>query len=116
MFKARFLRQWDGSSDPGLEEAICDRLSFQRFLHLSLTDPVPDATRTGRFRNMLAQTGLGERLSALLAETLYAPGLIVRRGSLIDAALIKAQPRPPRREEPSPAPEAAWRRQGSVWP
>ncbi len=53
MFKALLLQQWHGLSDPGLEEAICDRLSFQRFLSLSLTDPVPDETRICRFRNML---------------------------------------------------------------
>jgi IS5 family transposase len=93
MFKALLLQQWHGLSDPGLEEAICDRLSFQRFLSLSLTDPVPDETRICRFRNMLAQAGLGERLFALLEEQLHAKGLIVRRGSLIDATLIKAQPR-----------------------
>jgi IS5 family transposase len=93
MFKALLLQQWYGLSDPGLEEAICDRLSFQRFLGLSLTDPVPDETRLCRFRNKLAEANLGERLFALLAEQLQAKGLIVRRGSLIDATLIKAQPR-----------------------
>ena len=33
-------------------------------------------------------------------------------GALIDATLIKAQPRPPRRGEPSPDPEADWIRRG----
>ena len=112
MFKALLLQQWYGLSDPGLEEAICDRLSFQRFLGLSLTDPVPDETRICRFRTMLAQAGLGERLFALLEEQLHGKGLIVRRGSLIDATLIKAQPHPPRRGEPSPDPDADWTRRG----
>ncbi len=112
MIKALLLQQWYGLSDPGLEEAICDRLSFQRFLGLSLTDPVPDETRICRFRNLLAQAGLGERLFALLAEQLQAQGLIVRRGTLIDATLIKAQPHPPRRGAPSPDPEADWTRRG----
>lgn len=112
MFKALLLQQWYGLSDPGLEEAIRDRLSFQRFLGLSLKDRVPDETRICRFRNMLAQGGLGERLFALLGEQLDAKGLIVRRGSLIDATLIKAKPRPPRRGEPSPDPEADWVRHG----
>ncbi|HSN22853.1 MAG TPA: IS5 family transposase [Methylomicrobium sp.] len=112
MFKALLLQQWYGLSDPGLEEAICDRLSFQRFLGLSLTDPVPDETRICRFRNMLAQAGLGERLFALLEEQLDAKGMIVRRGSLIDATLIKAQPHPPRKGESSPDPEADWTRRG----
>src|SRR5512137_1031641 len=101
MFKALLLQQWYALSDPGLEEAICDRLSFQRFLGLSLTDPVPDETRICRFRKKLAEANLGERLFAALAEQLDAKGLIVRRGSLIDATLIKAQPHQPRRGESS---------------
>jgi IS5 family transposase len=112
MFKALLLQQWYGLSDPGLEEAICDRLSFQRFLGLSLTDPVPDETRICRFRNKLAEANLGESLFALLEEQLQAKGLIVRRGTLVDATLIKAQPHPPRRGEPSPDPEADWTRRG----
>jgi IS5 family transposase len=108
------LQQWYGLSDPGLEEAICDRLSFQRFLGLSLTDPVPDETRICRFRNLLAQAGLGERLFALLEEQLQAQGLIVRRGSLIDATLIKAQTHPTPKGEPNSDPEADWTRRGKV--
>jgi len=112
MFKALLLQQWYGLSDPGLEEAICDRLSFQRFLGLSLKDPVPDETRSCRFRNMLAQADLGERLFGLLEEQLDAKGLLVRRGSLIDATLVKAQPHAPRKGEASPDPEADWTRRG----
>jgi transposase, IS5 family len=112
MFKALLLQQWYDLSDPGLEEAICDRLSFQRFLGLSLQDPVPDETRICRFRNMLAQADLGERLFILLEEQLDAQGMIVRRGSLIDATLVKAQPHAPRKGEASPDPEADWTRRG----
>jgi len=42
MFKALLLQQWFNLSDRDLSEAIADRLSFQSFLGLSLTDPVPD--------------------------------------------------------------------------
>ena len=112
MFKALLLQQWYGLSDPGLEEAICDRWSFQRFLSLSLKDPVPDETRICRFRKMLAQADLGERLFGLLEEQLDAKGLLVRRGSLIDATLVKAQPHAPRKGEASPDPDADWTRRG----
>jgi transposase, IS5 family len=112
MFKALLLQQWYNLSDPGLEEAICDRLSFRRFLGLSFSDPVPDETRICRFRNLLAEKDLGGRLFAMLAEQLQAKGLIVRRGSLIDATLINAQPRPPRRGQPSPDPDADWTSRG----
>jgi IS5 family transposase len=112
MFKALLLQQWYSLSDPGLEEAICDRLSFQRFLGLSLTDPVPDETRICRFRNKLAGENLGEHLFAMLEKQLQAKGMIVRRGTLVDATLIKAQPHPPRRGASSPDPEADWTSRG----
>src|SRR4030042_1896924 len=104
MFKALLLQQWYNLSDPGLEEAICDRLSFQRFVGLSLSAPVPDETRICRFRNKLAERNLGERLFAMLEEQLQAQGLIIRRGTLVDATLIKDQPPPPRRGGPTGAP------------
>jgi transposase, IS5 family len=112
MFKALLLQQWYNLSDPGLEEAIGDRLSFRRFLGLSFADPVPDETRICRFRNKLAQADLGERLFAMLAEQLTAKRLIVRRGTLVDATLIKAQVRPPRRGEASSDPDAEWTSRG----
>ena len=38
LFKALLLQQWYGLSDPGLEEALVDRLSFRHFLGLSLSE------------------------------------------------------------------------------
>ncbi|MEJ1976325.1 MAG: transposase [Acetobacteraceae bacterium] len=46
--------QWYRLSDPELEEALADRLSFRRFVGLSLQDRVPDETTLCRFRGMLA--------------------------------------------------------------
>jgi IS5 family transposase len=54
MFKALLLEQWYGLSDPGLKEAICGRLSFERFLGLSMQDPFPDETRICWLPNLLA--------------------------------------------------------------
>jgi transposase, IS5 family len=43
------LQQWYCLSDPGLEEALSDRLSFRRFVGLALADPVPDHSTLSRF-------------------------------------------------------------------
>src|SRR3546814_8087483 len=49
MFKALLLQRWYQLSDPGLEEALCDRLSFRRFAGLALEDDTPDhSTKIGR--------------------------------------------------------------------
>ena len=86
--------------DPGLEEALSDRLSFRRFVGLALADPVPDHSTLSRFRAELVRRGLAEPLLAELNRQLDARGLMVRTGTLIDASLVEADGRRPRQGEP----------------
>jgi IS5 family transposase len=95
------LQQWYGLSDPGLEEALSDRLSFRRFVGLALADPVPDHSTLSRFRSELVRRGLTEPLLAELNRQLDAKGLIVKAGTLIDASLVAADSRRPRKGEPA---------------
>lgn len=114
MFRCLLLQQWYRLSDPGLEEALADRLSFRRFAGLALGDPVPDHSALSRFRKQLTGLDLGEKLLAELNRQLDAKGLILRQGTLIDATLVAADARPPRpaREDrparPGADPEAGW--------
>jgi hypothetical protein len=50
MFKVIILQKWFNLSDPEAEAQIYDRLSFRRFLCLSLQDAIPDETTICRFR------------------------------------------------------------------
>lgn len=100
LFKVLLLQQWYGLSDPMAEEAISDRLSFRRFPGLGLRDSIPDETTICRFRGRLAEKGLGEKLLRELNRQLDAKGLLVKRGTLVDASLIEAQTRPPRKGDP----------------
>ena len=85
---------------PGLEEALSDRLRFRRFVGLALADPVPDHSTLSRFRSELVRRGLAERLLAELNRQLDARGLMVKAGTLIDASLVAADCRRPRKGEP----------------
>lgn len=96
MVKALLLQQWYGLSDPGLEEALGDRLSFRRFVGLALDEPTPDHSTISRLRKQLAERGLAERLFAAVGRQLEALGLMVKQGTLIDASLVAAQVKPPR--------------------
>src|SRR3982074_1244513 len=49
MFKALLLAQWYGLSDPALEEALGDRLSFRRVWGVALHQNTPRNSTTGRF-------------------------------------------------------------------
>ena len=90
MFKALLLQQWYGLSDAELESQLGDRLSFRRFVGLALGDPTPDHTTLCRFRNRLIAEGRLEVLFAALDRQLETAGLIVKRGTMVDATLIEA--------------------------
>jgi len=97
LFRAILLQSLYGLSDRELEEALDDRLSFRRFVGLSLEEPVPDHTVLNRFRNRLAGDGLLDKLFAELNRQLEMAGLILKRGTMLDATLIEtAAARPPR--------------------
>jgi len=98
MFKALLLQQWFNLSDRGLAEAIADRLSFQSFLGLSIVDPVPDDTTFTRFRQKLQEKELLKELFSILDSEFDRLGLLVKRGSFIDATIIQAQRKPPSKE------------------
>ena len=95
MLKALLLQQWYALSDADLEEAINDRVSFRKFLGLSLEAPAPDHTTLCRFRNRLAEAGLAAPLFAEFERQLERRGLLLKRGTMIDASLVETVHRPP---------------------
>jgi transposase, IS5 family len=114
MVRALLLAQWYRLSDPELEESLADRLSFRRFVGLSLQDVVPDETTLCRFRNGLASRGLSEQLLVEVNRQLEAKGMIVKAGTIIDATVVQAAVRPPPAgQKTSPHdPEANWLNHG----
>jgi len=109
MFKVLLLQQWYGLSDPMAEEAISDRLSFRRFLGLGLHDTVPDETTICRFRGRLAEKCLTPKLLRELNRQLDGKGLLIKQGTLVDASLVEAHSKPPRKDDTAPKdPDAAW--------
>ena len=73
----------------GREFAILDRLSFMRFLGLSMSDRVPDAKTIWNFRKQLRRKGIIEKLFSLFTEELQKQGLIANEGKIVDASFIK---------------------------
>lgn len=110
MFKALLLQSLYGLSDAELEEALIDRLSFRRFTGLSLSDAVPDHSTICRFRNLLIEQGMLEKLFAELDRQLDKAGLILRRGTMLDATVIETSAVRPDGEGPSSDPDARFTR------
>ena len=62
MFKSLLPQSLYGLSDAELDEAISERWSLSRFVGLGVEEPVPDHTTLCRFRNLLTEAGLLEKL------------------------------------------------------
>ena len=102
-----------GLSERELEEAIGDRLSFRRLVGLSLEETVPDHSSLNRFRNELVRLGLYDQLFAELDKQLEAAGVLLKRGTMLDATVIETVAAPPRPGRKGSDPEAGFtRRQG----
>jgi IS5 family transposase len=101
LFRALLLQSLYGLSDRELEEALKDRISFRRFVGLSLEETVPDHSVLNRFRNTLVAERLLEKLFAELDGQLERAGLMLKRGTMLDATLIEAAAGRPREARPS---------------
>ncbi len=91
LLKIYCLQQWYGLSDPGAEEAIYDRNSFQKFLGIDLlANNVPDETTILNFRRLLEEHRLQTEFFEVVKEILDKKGLIVKNGTITDATIISA--------------------------
>jgi len=117
LLKAIYLQMIYNLSDKGLEEALADRLSFRRFCGYTLEEATPDETTVCRFRNALVEANV---LSACFVEVnrqLDAKGLILRKGTLMDATIVAAASRKPDIRKGKSAslarePAAGWTKKG----
>jgi IS5 family transposase len=89
MFKILILQRYYNLSDEQIEFQINDRLSFMRFLDLTIADDIPDSRTVWHFREQITDLGLVAELFALFLETLNALGLIVNEGKIIDASFVE---------------------------
>jgi IS5 family transposase len=95
MFKIVLLQQWHTLSDPAAEEAVRDRLSFRLFGCLPLDMETPDHPSIWRFRQTIDKLGASAALLAEVNRQLDARGLVIKRGTLVDATLIAGVVRGP---------------------
>ena len=99
MFKILVIQSLYNLSDDQLEFQIRDRLSFMRFLSLSLGDTVPDAKTIWLFRELLTQGDLVRPLFDRFDAYLRKNGFSARKGQIVDASIIAAPRQRNSREE-----------------
>jgi transposase len=90
MFKGLVLKSTYNLSFDKLEYHIKDRLSFQRFLGISLGDRVPDANTFWDFNEVITKKGIIDEVFEQLGQQLEKKGLIMNNGSIVDASIVDA--------------------------
>lgn len=90
MFKCLVLQTLYNLSDEALEVEIYNRASFRIFLGMNIASDVPDRNTIWKFRERLANKGLTESLFEEFNAFLSNKGLIVKRGTIIDATFVDA--------------------------
>ena len=116
MLRLHVVQVVENLSDPGMEDAIYDSLSVQRFLGLRPSDAIPDETTILNFRHRLEAAALGRGLLEEINRHLEAEGLQLRpqSGTVVDASIISA-PTSTRNRDQARDPEMHQTKKGNQW-
>ncbi len=115
MLRIHFLQHWYNLSDPGVEEELKESHSMRRFVGIDLgQEPVPDETTVCKFRHLLEQHGLGEKIFKRVNEYLQSQGFRLSAGTIVDATLISA-PTSTKNRDRARDPEMGTTKKGGQW-
>lgn len=115
MLRIHFLQHWFNLADLACEEALYDSASLRRFAGIDLgNEPVPDATTMLKFRRLLEQHKLAERLFAEVGRVLQGSGMTLKTGTIVDATIIAA-PSSTKNADRQRDPEMHQTRKGRQW-
>jgi len=115
MLRIHFLQHWFNLADFACEEALYDSASLRRFAGIDLgREAVPDATTLLKFRRLLEDHQLGERLFAEVGRVLQGSGMALKTGTIVDATIIAA-PSSTKNADKQRDPEMHQTRKGQQW-
>jgi IS5 family transposase len=99
MFKILILQRYYNLSDGQIEYQILDRLSFCRFLGLTLNDRVPDEKTVWDFKERITGLELEKELFETFNNKLEENDLFAHEGKIIDASFVEMPRQRNSREE-----------------
>lgn len=89
LFKILILQRYYNLSDDQIEYQINDRMSFMRFLDLTIADDIPDSKTIWNFRDRLIDLELVEICFDIFLEELKSLNLIINEGKIVDASFVE---------------------------
>jgi transposase, IS5 family len=115
MLRIYFMQNWLNLSDPQAEDSLYDIESMRRFAGIELLGhDIPDESTILRFRHLLEQHKLPERIFAEIRSLLEEKRLLLKSGTIVDAAIIAAASST-KNEEKTRDPEMRQTKKGKDW-
>ena len=115
MLRMYLMQNWFNISDAGLEDAIYDSYAMRSFLRIDFyKEQVPDATTLLKFRHLLEEHHIGEKIFADVNARLEKAGLIMHGGTIVDATIINA-PSSTKNKTGKRDPEMHQTKKGNEW-
>ena len=114
MLRVHLMQNWFALSDPAMEEALYEIASLRAFARLSLSEPIPDETTILNFRHLLEANDLAEDILEAVNAHLARKGLLLKKGSIVDATIIAA-PSSTKNAEGERDPEMHQTKKGNQW-
>src|ERR1700736_3733387 len=114
MLRVHLMQNWFGLSDPAMEEALYEIAPMRQFARLTLTKPIPDETTILNFRRLLEENELAPEILARVNALLTRKGLLLKRGSIVDATIIAA-PSSTKNADGERDPEMHQTKKGNQW-
>ena len=113
MLRVHLMQNWFALSDPAMEEALYEIASLRSFAGLGL-EAIPDETTILNFRHLLEASDLAEDIFKQVNAHLTRKGLLLKRGSIVDATIIAA-PSSTKNESGERDPEMHQTKKGNQW-
>jgi IS5 family transposase len=115
MLRMYVAQQCFGFSDEGIEDAIYDSQAIRGFVGIDLNrETAPDATTLLKFRRLLEQHKLTERIFTAINAHLILKGQMLREGTIVDATIIAA-PSSTKNQDGERDPEMHQTKKGNQW-
>jgi IS5 family transposase len=106
---------WYNLSDDGMEDTLYDSESVRRFcLGGADVDEIPDERSIRRFRHLLEEHKLQEKLMRRVTRMFSEKGIMTKNGTIVDATIIHA-PTSTKNESKQRDPEMKSTKKGNQW-
>lgn len=113
MLRVHLMQNWFGLSDPATEESLYEISSMRKFARLTL-QAIPDETTILNFRRMIETNELAPMIFDRVNALLTRKGLMLKRGSIVDATIIAA-PSSTKNADGERDPEMHQTKKGNQW-